>query len=95
MSEDHDIPHLRQIAAETTTELCDRAIRIAADSYSLRVEIEGFRLSRTPWDATRLANALDNLVERSAAVQSLVADLDAAAEDCAGLVPSNRHARRL
>lgn len=92
---DHDISHLRQIAAASVAELCDRAVRIAADSYSLRIEIEGFRLSRTPWDATRLANALDHLVERSAAIQSLVADLDAAAQDCAGPVPLNRHVRRL
>lgn len=95
MTEPTDIPHLRQIVTATVADLCERAVKIAADSYSLRIEIEGFRISRTPWDATRLANALDNLVERSAAVQSLVADLDAAAEDCAGLVPSNRHARRL
>ena len=39
MTEDHDIPHLRQIAPETAADLCERAIRNAADSYSLRIEI--------------------------------------------------------
>lgn len=87
--------HLRQIPSETVSALCDRAEAIVGPTaLHIRVEIDGLRASCTPWDATRLANALDNY-RNTDEIKSLVADLDAAAEDCAGVVPSNRHSRRL
>ena len=89
--------HLRQIDPETVSDLCDRAEAITSPSaVHIRMEIDGFRQSATPWDATRLANILDNYRYRNTPeVKALVADLDAAAEVCAGVAPSNRHSRRL
>lgn len=89
-----DIPHLRQISQETVDLLSERAEILAASSHSVLVEAEAFRLTKTPWDATRLANALSYL-EQSTPIEELIRDLDAAAEACAGLAPSNRLSRRL
>ena len=87
--------HLRQIPCEIVSDLCDRAEAIVGPTaLSIRIEIDGLRASCTPWDATRLANALDNY-RNTDEIKALVADLDAAAEDCAGLVPGNRQSRRL
>jgi hypothetical protein len=61
---DHDgIPvHLRPIEADIVNALCDRADAIAAQGGTLQsyiaLESRGFRESRTPWDARRLARAL-------------------------------------
>jgi len=86
----NDIPHLRQIDARFAAEACARAIAAVPDDYGVQLEAEAFRVSRTPWDATRLANALAITHLRGEGVWTLVLDLDAAAEDCAGMAPSNR-----
>ena len=88
-------PHLRQIAANKVADLCDRAFARAGNSHTVRLEIEGFRKSRTPWDATRLANILWRMDKANPLVEELVRDLDQAAEDCAECVPSNRDSERL
>lgn len=90
-----DTPHLRQMPEDEVNAFCDRVIAAFPDSYGLRLEAEGFRQSRTPWDATRLANILDIENETSPAVGELIGEIDRAAEACAGLVPPNRLARRL
>lgn len=92
---DNDVPTLRQMPPEEVTAFCDRAIAACPTSYTVRVEAEAFRQSRTPWDATRLANALDIQSDNNAALGELVGEIDRAAEACAGLVPSNRLSRRL
>ena len=100
MSHYPDIPHLRQIAQATVDALCDRVAQrveqLATDSYSVRLEAKAFRESCTPHDATRLANALEIYDEKRMAepIWSLIRDLDAAAEERAGMVPSNRFATR-
>ena len=90
-----DIPHLRQIAQASVDTLVQRAIQLAPDSYTIRLEAHAFKESRTPWDATRLGNALWHHAERTPAVTELVRDIDVAAEDCAEFVPPNRDSERL
>ncbi len=89
-----DTPHLRQIPQSTVDELCDRAAEFSKFNYTVRLEVEGFRESRTPWDATRTANALSNVSDTSDDLAALVRDIDAAAEACARAVPANRMKRR-
>ena len=90
-----DTPHLRLMPPEEVNAFCDRAERLTMDSYTVRLESNAFRVSRTPWDATRLANALWHYEKGNATIEALVRDIDAAAEACAGLVPANRHPERL
>lgn len=90
----NDTPHLRQIASEIITDLCDRAEGLEPYSHATVLESRALRDSRTPWDATRLANAIAILFPNTEDAADLVRDLDAAAEDCAGLVPSNKHQRK-
>lgn len=92
---DNDIPNLRQMPADEVNALCDRAEAACPNSYTVRVEADGFRRERTPWSATRLANALDIQSDNNTALGELVGEIDRAAEACAGLVPSNRLSRRL
>lgn len=82
--------HLRPLPTDTVTDLCDRASRAAPDSYTIQLEINGFRDSRTPWDAMRLANVLDRYDPASLSVKELVAELDRVAHEAAGLVPEGR-----
>lgn len=77
-------PHLQPVDAATVDDLCDRAEKVAFVSYLVRLEIKGFRESRTPWDARRLANAL--AIEHSD--YALVQELDRLAQERGGL--SNR-----
>ncbi len=81
-----DIPHLHLTPMDEALvdALCDRAQRLVFDSYTVLREVDGFRQSRTPWDARRLANALaiDNPQD------PLVKELDKLAHDRAGLVPA-------
>jgi hypothetical protein len=79
-------PHLRPIDAATVNALCDRAEPLVSASYTLLLEVKGFRESRTPWDARRLANALRHCVQ--AAPAELVGELDRLALELAGLKPS-------
>ena len=90
-----DTPHLRLMPPDEVNAFCERAIAACPDSYTVRLEVDGFRRERTPWFATRLANALDIQNEASVAIGELIGEIDRAAEACAGLVPSNRLARRL
>ena len=90
-----ETPHLRLMPPEAVNGFCDRAIAACPDSYTVRLEADGFRLERTPWSATRLANALDINNESSITIGELIGEIDRAAEACAVLVPSNRLARRL
>jgi hypothetical protein len=90
-----DTPHLRLMPPEEVNAFCDRAIALCPDSYTVRLEADGFRLERTPWSATRLANALDIQSDNNQAIGDLVGEIDRAAEACAGLVPTNRLSRRL
>lgn len=90
-----DIPHLRQIPKAKVDTLCDRALQLAPDSYGVRLEAEAFRESRTPHDATRLANILFHTGKGNVLIQELVTDIDVAAEDTAELVPPNRDSERL
>ena len=76
--------HLVPMDAALVDELCDRAGRIAFDSYTVLREIDGFRESRTPWDARRLANALWN----DHRFDPVVAELDKLAHERAGLDPA-------
>jgi hypothetical protein len=56
------IRHLTPIEPEIAERLCNRAQYLAAASpdisYATALEVKGFRQSRTPWDARRLARAL-------------------------------------
>ena len=90
-----DIPHLRQIPKAKVDTLCDRAEQLCPDSYTIRLEAEAFRISRTPWDATRLANALAHHDTSAPIIRELVTDIDVVAEDTAELVPPNRDSERL
>lgn len=90
-----DAPHLRQIAPEIITDLCNRAEALDPYSHATVLESRALRDSKTPWDATRLANAIAILFPNVENAADLVRDLDAAAEGCAGLVPSNKHQRKV
>ena len=90
-----DTPHLRQMPVEEVNGFCDRAIALCPDSYTVRLEADGFRLERTPWSATRLANALDIQFDNNVKVGELVGEIDRAAEACAGCASPNRLSRRL
>ena len=89
MSYDGQIPHLVPMDADVVNHLCDLAQKLAFDSYTVRAEIDGFRKSRTPWDAQRLANAL--AIDYPA--EPIVKDLDKLAHDRAGLAPAFWRAR--
>ena len=91
---DDDVPHLRQMDEAIVVDLCERAAKLSCYNYTIRKEIQGFLESRSPWDATRLANALALTNPVDPDVQGLVRELDAAAEACAGAVPANRMTRR-
>ena len=95
MTDADDIPTLRQLPKDKVDALCDRALELAPDSYGMRQEAEAFRESRTPWDATRLANILSHVGKGNVLINELVTDIDVAAEDCAELVPPNRDSERL
>jgi hypothetical protein len=82
------LAHLRPMESELVDNLCDRAVAASPDSYAVRLEIEGFRRSRTPWDAMRLANALAYRGAESDATKALVLDLDSLAHERAALVPA-------
>ena len=85
--------HLIPIEQDTVEALCDRAMALAFDSYTVRLEVKGFRESCTPWDAMRLANALASTqmeMSPSSAVDEVIADLDKLAHERAGLVPRQR-----
>ncbi len=90
-----DTPHhLRMIDLATVRALCDRALTLMPTSGTVRVETRAFELSRTPWDATRLANQIFHTApERTADVMELVYDLDAAAEAVAGIPLTNKQGR--
>ncbi len=93
MSEDDTPHHLRMIDLYTVNVLCDRALTMCP-SPGIRVEIRAFQLSRTPWDATRVANAIFHLArEKTPDVMELVHDLDAAAEAVAGIPLTNKQGR--
>ena len=81
----NDIPiHLVPMDTALINDLCDRAEGlVATSSFTIWREIQGFRQSRAPWDAMRLANTL--------AIDwpddPLVRELDHLAHERAGLVP--------
>ena len=84
--------HLIPIEQATVEALCNRAMAFAFDSYTVRLEVRGFRDSCTPWDAMRLANSLaaSQMVSPSSAVDELIGDLDRLAHERAALVPMQR-----
>lgn len=91
-----DLPHLRQINSISVDSLCDRADAIPiAENRMVRLETQAFRESRTPHDATRLANVLAYRRAEHESIDALVRDLDTEAERCAGVVPANRHSTRI
>ena len=86
--------HLRQIDEATVAALYARVRPLAIDSYTVLAEANAFHESRTPHDATRLANALEHYDPPvTPEMRALITELDQAAEDCAGLVPANRQRR--
>lgn len=78
--------HLRPMGRAEVHDLCDRAERAAPESFSVRVAARRFRESRTPWDATRLADALADCP----GAENLVRQIDILAHERAGLVPAPR-----
>ena len=92
-----DIPHLRRMSSQAAADICARVSRLAGMPYVIKREARAFADSRTPWDATRLANALDHVPREDrhfrAEIIDLIADIDRAAEECAGCVPTNRRCR--
>ena len=80
--------HLRPIEQDTVDALCQRVASIANCNSSIIREMRGFKRDRTPWDAMRLANALDFFKLDPA----LVSDLDELAQDRGGLTPLDREA---
>ena len=83
--------HLTQMGSALVASLCFDALRIAGSSQHVRLEVEGFKISRTPWDATRLANAIWVWDPGNFTVVELVARIDREAEACAGMpLPNHR-----
>ncbi len=86
--------HLRMIGLSTVHSLCKRATDLNLPSHGVTIEVAAFHVSRTPWDATRLANAIFHLAhEKTPDVLELVHDLDAAAEAVAGIPLTNKQGR--
>ncbi len=88
-----DIPHLRRIDEATVTALCARLDALKSLPVHIKREAMAFVISRTPWDATRLANALHHWDGPEGSVGELVRDLDAVAEECAGVPMTNKQSR--
>src|SRR5262245_8748753 len=86
------VPHLRQMEEAAVNDLCARALNLGL-SHGIKLEVYGFKESRTPWDATRLANALAMNGAVSIDCLRLIAGLDRAAEACAGAVLPNKGRR--
>lgn len=86
------IPHLQPMEAAIVDPICDAAHRLCRDSYTTMTEANGFRQSRTPWDARRLANALANYDPGNvtAEIAAIIAELDKLALEKAGLQPGQR-----
>ena len=88
-----DIPHLRQMGSDVVASLCFESLRIGGSSTHVRLEVEAFKLSRTPWDATRLSNALWAYDPGHPEVVDLVHRIDGEAEGCAGMAVPNKRLR--
>ena len=90
--DDTTIPHLRRMHAVIVDSLCAKARSHFLDSYGVLTEVDGFRESRTPWDARRLANAMANYDPSRVTpeVAAIIAELDKLALQKAGLQPGPR-----
>ena len=89
-----DSSHLNQMGALLVATLCMDALRIAGSSVHVRTEVEGFKQSRSAWDATRLANALWFFEQGHPESAALVETIDREAEKTAGFPLPNK-ARRV
>jgi hypothetical protein len=89
-----DIPHLRQMDKMTVANACMSLLALDLPIH-IRQELDGWRESRTPHDSARLTNALWywQLRTPNPQVISIIADIDAAADECAGCQIPNRHLR--
>lgn len=80
--------HLEPFPGDTVSSLCNRAEKLAFDSYSVRQEINAFRQSGTPWDARRMANALSWYGKEAPAddrIADFVEEIDRLVEEACGL----------
>ncbi len=86
------VVHLRPMHPSTVNVICDAVHRLCRDSYVVLMEANGFRQSRTPWDARRLANALAayNRSDAVPEIAEIVGELDLLALEKAGLKPGPR-----
>lgn len=81
---------ITQLGTDLVASLIERTITLAPDSFSIRSAVERFRESRSPWDATELANKLADYDPGRAAVMELVLEIDLEAEACAGIPLPNK-----
>lgn len=82
---DDSFTHLQPIDEAIVEELYAR-VRALPVPLHVRLELDAFRESRTPWDAMRLANALHHPMLAPA----LVKELDALVQERGGLKPKAR-----
>src|SRR5262245_30997001 len=92
ISPDH--PHLNQMDALLVATLCMEALRIAGQSPHVKMEVDGFKESRSAWDATRLANALFFWEPGHPETAALIERLDQEATQVAGFELPNKCRRQ-
>lgn len=88
-----DHPHLNQMGTDVVAALCFQALNIAWSSNHVKLEVEGFKQSRSAWDGARLANALCAFDPGHPDVVDLVRAIDRATEEAAGIPLPNRKNR--
>lgn len=95
MSDDGTPLHLVPIERDIVYSLCDRAMLLTGGEMGIALEAQGFRDSRTPWDARRLANGIAWSARsiNNADLWTLADELFKLAEQRAGLKPDPRLAR--
>jgi hypothetical protein len=78
-------PHLCQITQDKVESFYWRILANGAIPYHVKLELDAFRESRTPWDGLRVANALHHFKM----VPEIVKELDEIAKE-AGITPRER-----
>ena len=88
-----DNPARNQMGRDVVAAHCFSALAIAGSSAAVKSAVQAFRDSRTPWDATALANSLATWDPGNPNTADLIETLYREADACAGFpLPNKRSA---